>query len=57
VKLIPFAYFDVFGIFSWLKYLMVNLIGLFRPMYRELKAKDIRVVAHKSTGLAAQTYM
>ena len=56
-KLIPFAYFDIFGIFGWLKYLMVNLIGLFRPMYREVRAKDIRVVAHKSAGLAAQTFM
>jgi len=56
-KLMPFAYFDLFGIFGWLKYGMVNLIGLFRPMYREVRAKDMRIVAHKSTGLASQTFM
>ncbi len=28
-KLIPFAYFDIFGIFGILKYIMIQLIGLF----------------------------
>ena len=56
-KLIPFAYSDFFGIFGWLKYLLVNIVGLFRPMYREVRSKDMRIVAHKSTGLAAQTFM
>jgi len=56
-KLIPFAYTDFLGIFGWLKYFMVNIIGLFRPMYREVRNKDMRIVAHKSAGLAAQTFM
>jgi len=56
-KLIPFAYADFLGIFGWLKYFMVNTIGLFRPMYREVRNKDMRIVAHKSAGLAAQTFM
>ena len=56
-KLIPFAYADFLGIFGWLKYLMVNIVGLFRPMYREVRNKDMRIVAHKSAGLAAQTFM
>lgn len=56
-KLIPFTYADFLGIFGWIKYLTVNLIGLFRPMYREVRSKDMRVVVHKSAGLAAQTFM
>lgn len=56
-KLIPFTYADFMGILGWLKYLMAIAVGLFRPMYREVRAKDLRVVAHKSTGLAAQTFM
>lgn len=57
-KIIPFAYADdFFGIFGWLKYITVSILGLFRPIYREVRAKDMRVVAHKSAGLAAQTFM
>ena len=56
-KLIPFTYFDVLGIFGWLKYLMILIIGLFKPIYREVKSSDIRLVAHKTCGLAAQTFM
>jgi len=56
-KLMPFTYFDFLGIFGWIKYLSFWVIGLFRPIYREVRSKDIRVVAHKSAGLAAQTFM
>lgn len=56
-KLIPFTYFDVFGIFGYLKYLMILIVGLFRPIYREVRNSDMRVVAHKTCGLAAQTFM
>ena len=56
-KLIPFTYADFLGIFGWLKYVMALIVGVFRPMYRQVRAKDMRVVAHKSTGLAAQTFM
>ena len=56
-KLMPFTYGDFLGIFGWLKFLMVSLVGIFRPIYREVRAKDMRVVAHKSTALAAQTFM
>ena len=31
--------------------------GLFRPIYREVLRKDMRVVAHKSAALAAQNFM
>ncbi|SEB66136.1 Nitroreductase [Tenacibaculum sp. MAR_2009_124] len=56
-KIIPFAYFDFLGIFGWLKYLMISITGLFRPMYREVRNSDMRIVAHKTCGLAAQTFM
>lgn len=56
-KLIPLTYSDFLGIFGYLKYAIYWLIGLFRPIYREARSKDIRVVAHKSAALAAQTFM
>ena len=56
-KLMPFTYADFLGIFGWLKYIMAILVGVFRPMYREVRSKDMRVVVHKSAGLAAQTFM
>ena len=33
------------------------MIGLFRPIYRQARNSDMRIVAHKSAGLAAQTFM
>ena len=56
-KLIPNVYFDFFGIYGWLKYIMVFITGLFRPIYREVRAQDMRVVVHKTCGLAAQNFM
>ncbi|MDP3352168.1 MAG: nitroreductase family protein [Flavobacteriaceae bacterium] len=56
-KLIPLTYFDFLGILGYVKYAIYWMIGLFRPIYREARSKDIRVVAHKSTALAAQTFM
>ena len=56
-KLIPFAYREFLGIFGFLRYLMVLLTGLFRPIYREVRKSDMRIVAHKTAGLAAQTFM
>lgn len=56
-KLIPFTYFDFLGIFGWIKFLAFQVVGLFRPIYRQARASDMRVVAHKSAGLAAQNFM
>ncbi|WP_347173599.1 nitroreductase family protein [Polaribacter uvawellassae] len=56
-KIIPFAYADFFGILGWIKYLIILITGLFRPIYREVRQKDMCVVAHKSAGLAAQNFM
>ena len=56
-KIIPFAYGDFFGVLGWLKYLLIIIIGFFKPIYREVRQKDMRIVAHKSAGLAAQNFM
>ena len=56
-KLIPFIYADFFGIFGYIKFGISWITGLFKPSYRQLRNSDLRIVAHKSAGLAAQTFM
>ena len=56
-KIIPFAYADFLGILGFFKYLMILIIGLFKPIYREVRKSDMRIVAHKTCGLAAQNFM
>ncbi len=56
-KLIPTLYTDFLGILGLLKYLIFQITGLFRPIYRETRLSDMRIVAHKSAGLAAQNFM
>mgnify|MGYP000937782941 CR=1 FL=1 len=56
-KLIPFVYADFFGIFGCIKYSIGWVMGLFKPSYRQLRNADMRIVAHKTAGLAAQTFM
>ncbi|WP_340074108.1 nitroreductase family protein [Leptobacterium sp. I13] len=56
-KLIPTVYFDFLGVLGWLKYIVFNLIGVFKPVYRQVRTSDMRIVAHKSAGLAAQNFM
>lgn len=56
-KLIPFLYTEAFGIFGFLKFSMFQIVGLFRPVYRQTRLSDMRIVAHKSAGLAAQNFM
>jgi len=56
-KIMPFAYGEFFGIYGYIKYAISWLTGIFRPTYRQLRKSDMRVVAHKSAGLAAQTFM
>ena len=55
--LIPTVYRDFFGVLGWFRYLSAIIIGLFRPIYRQVTKSDMRVVAHKSTALAAQNFM
>ena len=56
-KIIPTLYADFFGVFGAIKYWIFQLIGLFRPVYRQTRWSDLRVVAHKSAALAAQNFM
>ena len=56
-KIIPTAYIDFFGILGLLKYIVFQIVGLFRPIYRQVRNSDMRIVAHKSAGLAAQNFM
>ncbi|NNK39828.1 MAG: nitroreductase family protein, partial [Winogradskyella sp.] len=56
-KLIPTIYFDVFGILGYLRFALFQIIGLFKPIYRQARQSDMRIVAHKSAGLAAQNFM
>ncbi|MFD2566428.1 nitroreductase family protein [Pseudotenacibaculum haliotis] len=56
-KLIPFAYGEFLGLFGLIKYITILFTGLFRPMYREVRKSDMRVVVHKTAALAAQNFM
>lgn len=56
-KLIPTIYADVLGILGFVKYWIFQIVGLFRPIYRQTRRSDMRIVAHKSAGLAAQNFM
>lgn len=55
--LMPLSYFDFLGIFGYFKFMLAWLVGLFRPIYRNTRNSDSRIVAHKSAALAAQTFM
>lgn len=56
-KVIPFIYADFLGIFGFIKYIFTIITGFFRPIYREVRAKDMKVVVHKSAALAAENFM
>lgn len=56
-KLIPTIYTDFFGVLGGLKYLAFQVVGLFRPTYRQTRLSDMRIVAHKSAALAAENFM
>ena len=36
---------------------MILVIGLFKPIYREVRNSDMRIVTHKTCGLAAENFM
>lgn len=46
-----------FGIFGCIKQLYSRVFSLFRPTINLLSRSDLRLVAHKSTALAAATFM
>lgn len=56
-KLIPTIYTDFLGILGYIKFVVFQIVGLFKPIYRQTRSSDMRIVAHKSAGLAAQNFM
>lgn len=56
-QLIPTLYSEFLGILGGLRYVFFQVMGLFRPVYRQVRNSDMRIVAHKSAGLAAQNFM
>ena len=55
--LIPTIYKEFFGLLGYIRYINAMIIGLFRPIYRQVTNYDMRVVAHKSSALADQNFM
>lgn len=53
----PILYMDFFGILGRLKWIIALIVGIFRPMYRQVTHSDMRIVAHKSTALACENFM
>ena len=56
-KIIPALYFDFLGIFGLIKYIIFQIIGIFTPIIRQVSNSNMRIVSHKSAGLAAQNFM
>ena len=56
-KLIPTLYTEFLGILGGLRYVFFWIVGLFRPIYRQVRQSDLRIVAHKSAALAAENFM
>jgi len=56
-KLIPTLYTDFLGILGYIKFLVFMIVGLFKPIYKQVRSSDMRIVAHKSAALAAQNFM
>ena len=56
-SLMRILYSDFFGVLGGLKYVFFWVVGFFRPIYRQVRQSDMRIVAHKSAALAAQTFM
>lgn len=56
-KVMPFIYARFFGLLGFFRVILSAVIGLFRPMMREVSECDMRVTVNKSCALAAQTFM
>lgn len=56
-KIIPFLYARFFGVLGFVRKLIAVPVSFFRPMVLQVSENDARIVAHKSCGLAAQTFM
>ncbi len=55
--IMPLLYTRFFGVFGFVRKIMVNIVGLFRPIIYQVSESDMRVVVHKTCALAAQTFM
>lgn len=56
-KLMPFLYARCFGLLGLLRKIVFTVGSLFRPTPTAVSEADMRIVVHKSCGLAAQTFM
>lgn len=56
-KLMPLLYARFFRLLGIIRKLVVSVMGLFRPVVREVSETQMRTVVHKSCALAAQTFM
>lgn len=56
-KVMPFLYGRALGLLGALRVLITQIIGLFRPIVRQVSEGDVNVVRHKSCGMVAQTFM
>lgn len=56
-KIMPFLYARFFGILGFFRKMIAVPVSFFRPMMLQVSESDARVVAQKSCGLAAQTFM
>ena len=56
-KIMPILYIRFLGVFGIIRKIVVNIIGLFRPIVYQVSENDMRVVVHKTCALAAQTFM
>lgn len=56
-RIMPFLYVRFFGIIGFFRLIVVNIIGVFRPIVYQVSENDMTVVVHKTCALAAQTFM
>lgn len=53
----PFLYSRFFGLLGLFRKIIASIASVFTPMVTNVSESDMRVVVHKSCGLAAQTFM
>ena len=56
-RIMPFLYMRFFGVWGIIRKILVNIVGIFRPIIYQVSENDMRVVVHKTCALAAQTFM
>lgn len=56
-SIMPFLYARFLRILGLVRVVFTQVVGLFRTITRQVSESDMRVVVHKSTALAAQTFM